>query len=53
MKRAWFVLLRILVISTQFAILSAFHDVECSGYSTGHSVAIGSSGSRGSERSGW
>lgn len=40
MRRAWLVLLLVLVISTQLAILSAFHDVEFSGYATGNSVVV-------------
>lgn len=38
MRRAWLVLLLLLVISTQLALLSAFHDVEVDGFATGNSV---------------
>ena len=38
MRRAWLVLLLMLVISAQLALLSAFHDVEVDGFATGNSV---------------
>jgi hypothetical protein len=40
MKRAWLILLLTLVISTQFALLSAFHDVEVDGFATGNTVVV-------------
>ena len=38
MRRAWLILLLILVISTQLALLSAFHDVEVDGFASGNTV---------------
>ena len=38
MKRAWLVLVLILIISTQIAVLSAFHNVEVGGFASGNSV---------------
>lgn len=38
MRRAWVILLLILIISTQLALLSAFHDVEVDGFATGNTV---------------
>lgn len=40
MRRAWLILLLILVISSQLALLSAFHGVEAGGFATGDSVIV-------------
>ena len=40
MRRAWLIFLLILVISTQLAIISAFHDVEVDGFATGNTVLV-------------
>ena len=39
MRRAWLILLLILVISSQLALLSAFHD-EVDGFATGNTVIV-------------